>query len=151
MKIEKIATGSLLIIAVALMISCSKTRVAEPSGKAESICKDAPALIESRADYALLNVFPSFTGGDSLFMQFLTDHVTFPQEAKINHVSGKVFASFIVETDGSISNIEIVKGIGHGCDEAVTAALGRMPSWSAGMIKGNKVRVKLIVPFEFKN
>ncbi|MEI8006186.1 MAG: energy transducer TonB [Bacteroidota bacterium] len=150
MKSQKQLSAILWLLAFLFLVSCSKKETTAPPQAKKGPVKDASTLIESRADYALLDVFPSYPGGDSLFRQFLTEHAAYPQEARNNHVSGKVFASFIVEADGSISHIEILRGIGYGCDEAVAGALGKMPSWSAGMIKKNTVRVKLIAPFEFK-
>jgi periplasmic protein TonB len=142
--------SSLWLFAFILAISCSKIEVTKPNEEHKTSYKEAPVLIESRQDYELLDAFPSFPGGDSLFRQYLKEKIKYPQSAIKNGISGKVFASYIVESDGSISNLEILKGLGYGCDDAVKDALRNMPSWSAGKIKKNHVRVKLVIPVEFK-
>ena len=151
MKAKHLFLGSLWLCVCLLEFSCSKSELSTPEQKGEySSTKDVPELISSRVDYNLLDVFPSFPGSDSSFRQYLKNKIIYPQSAIENHIVGKVFVSFIVEKDGSISELETLKGLGYGCDEAVKDALMDMPIWSAGKINGNNVRVKMIIPVEFK-
>lgn len=153
MKTYRFFISALMMTLVVLSVSCSKQEpiaTADASGSLPTY-KDAPDLIASRQDYALLDEFPAYPGGDSLFTQYLIGKISYPAQARENHISGKVFASFIVERDGSLSSLEILKGLGYGCDDAVLDALRSMPSWTAGVIDGNKVRVKLVIPVEFRN
>jgi len=148
MKIMHVVKSGILLFLVIILFSCSKDEVITP--KHESSYKDVPDLIASRQDYALLDEAPSFPGGDSLFMQYLKENIKYPKDALDNQISGRVFISFIVENDGSLSGLEILKGLGYGCDEEVRSAFSNMPPWSSGKIRGNAVRVKLIIPVEFK-
>jgi len=149
MKTKSQLSVVLGLMALILFMSCSK-KENNPSQVQKSAAKSLPALIDSREQYALLSQFPSFPGGDSLFMEYLKTHIRLTPDAAQNNIRGKVFASFIVETDGSISNAEILRGIGYGCDDQVTAALRDMPAWTAGKIGPDKVRVKMVIPVEFK-
>lgn len=150
MKKFKWIYGLLGLLVVLSFFGCSKSEMT-PSNQNKSIAlKEIPALIDSRAGYELLDQYPSFPGGDSLFRVFLNEKISYPQSAKSMGINGKVFGSFIIEKNGSVSNVEILKGIGFGCDEALLNALQMMPVWSPGLIQNNAVRVKLIVPIEFK-
>lgn len=153
MKTKQFFLCLLWIPAFVMAVSCSKQDASAPAGSTSADLKfgNAPELIDSRSDYALLNQFPAYPGGDTLLMQYLNATIKFPQEARDNHISGKVYASFIVEKDGILSNIEILKGLAYGCDEVVLDAIKKMPPWSAGAIDGKNVRVKLVIPVEFKS
>ncbi|TWR25005.1 TonB family protein [Mucilaginibacter achroorhodeus] len=92
---------------------------------------------------------PSFPGGDKAFGQFLGKTVKYPKEARENNIQGRVIATFIVEQDGSLSNIRIVRGIGGGADEEAVRMLALSPKWIAGTQNGHKVRVQYSVPINF--
>lgn len=152
MKTKHLFLGCLWLCLCFLEFSCSKSEISTPEQKGEFLStKNVPELICSRVDYNLLDVFPSFPGSDSSFRQYLKNKINYPQSAIENNIVGKVFVSFIVEKDGSISEIETLKGLGYGCDETVKEAIRQMPSWSPGKIKGNNVRVKIVIPVEFKH
>lgn len=92
---------------------------------------------------------PEFPDGEQAFNDFLRKNIRYPILAKENNIMGKVFASFIVNTDGSISDIKIVRAIGGGCDEEVIRVLGLMPNWKPGEVSGKAVKVKYMVPVNF--
>jgi TonB family protein len=83
-------------------------------------------------------------------MTFIIDNLKYPKAAKENGIEGKVIVSFTVETDGSLSDIQAVKGIGSGCDEAAIAVVEAMPNWVPGTKDGKKVAVSMKLPFVFK-
>lgn len=95
-------------------------------------------------------VMPEFPGGEQAMMQFVADNVKYPQEAIDKEISGRVMVGFVVEKDGSISDVKVVKGIGGGCDEEAVRVVNAMPKWKPGMDKGKPVRVSYIMPFTFK-
>jgi|WetSurMetagenome_2_1015567.scaffolds.fasta_scaffold56140_3 TonB family protein len=150
MKKVKGFSTFIFIFGLFALISCSKNENAGPSEAKKLTLKDIPELIDSQQGYSLLDQFPSFPAGDSSIMEYLKSTITYPQSAIDNNIHGKVFVSFIVEKTGSVSNIEIVKGIGYGCDEQVVHAIENMPSWTPGIIQGQNVNVKMILPIEFK-
>jgi len=89
-------------------------------------------------------------GGMDAFYDHVKRTFKYPIEAKRLGIQGKVFATFIVEKDGSISNIEIVRGIGGGCDEEMVRILETSPKWSPATQKGIPVRQKMSFPLNFK-
>ena len=100
--------------------------------------------------YEKVEVMPEFPGGDQAMMQFVADNVKYPQEAIDKEISGRVMVGFVVEKDGSISDVKVVKGIGGGCDEEAVRVVNAMPKWKPGMDKGKPVRVSYMMPFTFK-
>ena len=95
-------------------------------------------------------VMPQFPGGDQAMMDFVAKNVQYPEEAKEKEISGRVLVGFIVEKDGSISDVKVVKGIGGGCDEEAVRVVKAMPKWKPGKEKGKPVRVSYMMPFTFK-
>ena len=95
-------------------------------------------------------VMPEYPGGDQAMMQFVAENVKYPQEAIDKEISGRVLVSFVVEKDGSIGDVKVVKGIGGGCDEEAVRVVNTMPKWKPGMDKGKPVRVSYMMPFSFK-
>lgn len=92
---------------------------------------------------------PQFPGGENARQLFLAQNIQYPEKAKANNIEGIVFATFIVETDGTISHVKILKGIGSGCDEEVIRVLKKMPAWKPGFQRGKNVRVKINMPVKF--
>ena len=95
-------------------------------------------------------VMPEYPGGDQAMMKFVSENVQYPEEAKEKEISGRVLVSFIVEKDGSIADVKVVKGIGGGCDEEAVRVVKAMPKWKPGKDKGKPVRVSYMMPFTFK-
>jgi protein TonB len=82
--------------------------------------------------------------------KFLGKNLKYPTAAQRANIQGKVFLSFIVEKDGSITDIETMKGIGFGCDEEAMRVVKLMPKWIAGKQNGRNVRVKFTIPVFFR-
>jgi TonB family protein len=92
---------------------------------------------------------PSFPGGEHKFLEYLSHNIKYPAEMKKKKVEGKVFISFIVEKDGSLSNIKVVRGLGYGSGEEAVKALKTSPKWEPGIQNGKKVRVQYTMPINF--
>ena len=92
---------------------------------------------------------PTFPGGPNDFYKFLATNVRYPKEAKRNGIQGKVFLSFVIEKDGSLNDIRVVRGIGYGCDEEALKALKTAPPWAPGYQYGIAVRVQYSIPISF--
>ena len=89
---------------------------------------------------------PSFPGGDAAMLKLLMEEVKYPALAKEAGISGRVILSFIVEKDGSLSDVQIVRDIGGGCGKAAVDAVKKMPLWIPGQHRGVPVRVKYTLP-----
>ena len=93
---------------------------------------------------------PQYTGGEEAMMKYVAENIKYPQAAKDKNISGRVFVSFVIEKDGSVSNVKVVRGIGGGCDEEAARVIKEMPKWKPGMQKGKPVRVNYMMPIFFK-
>ncbi len=99
---------------------------------------------------SIAETMPSFPGGDLEFYKFISKNLKYPAHARRIGIQGKVFAYFVVDKDGSLSDISIAKGIGAGCDEEVMRILSISPKWNPGKQRGRPVRVRMILPITFK-
>lgn len=93
---------------------------------------------------------PSPVGGLEAWSRHLSENLTYPTSARMKGIQGTVLVSFIVNTDGTIEGIELVQGIGGGCDEEAIRIIKSSPAWTPGMIKGKAVRTRMKIPLRFK-
>ena len=108
-------------------------------------------IVEEEAEeiFVVVETDPEFPGGKKAMLKFLADNIVYPQQAKDNKIEGKVFVTFVVEKDGTISNIKILRDIGGGCGAEVVRVVKLMPKWKPGMQRGNPVRVQYNLPVQF--
>jgi protein TonB len=104
---------------------------------------------EKPVPYTWVPEMPSFPGGDGALFSFLTKNLKYPEEAKEIGISGKVIITFVVETDGSISDVTVARGIGPLCDEEAVRVVKSMPNWSPGKQNNIPVRVRFNLPVKF--
>lgn len=81
--------------------------------------------------------------------EFLGSNIKYPEEAKELGIQGKVFVTFVVEKDGSITEVKVIRGIGGGCDEEAVRVVQSMPKWTPGKQRGVPVRVQFNIPVKF--
>ena len=115
--------------------------------------KKRPKIIEEviKDDFVLFSeVAAKPKNGYKAFYQYIADHLKYPSQARRMGVEGRVFIQFIIEKDGSLTDIKVIKGIGSGCDEEAIRVLQDAPKWSPGRQRGQKVRVKKSIPILFK-
>ncbi len=101
------------------------------------------------AVYSVVSEQPSFPGGMQEMMKFISENRKYPAEAKAKDIHGKVIVAFVVERDGSLSNIEILRPLGSGCDEEAIRLIKSMPKWTPGKQNGKAVRVSFKLPVTF--
>ncbi|GAB3267225.1 TonB family protein [Larkinella harenae] len=92
---------------------------------------------------------PEFPGGMAGLGKFIKDNMQYPEAAKRAQVSGKVFLSFVINTDGSFQDVQVLKGIGFGADEEAVRVVKSMPRWKPATQNGKLVRVKYNLPIRF--
>jgi periplasmic protein TonB len=98
----------------------------------------------------IVEVMPTFKGGDlNKFRDWVGQRTNYPEEAIINKIRGTVFLTFIVEKDGSVSNVTIIKGVHPLLDEEAVRAITESPKWSPGLQRGQPVRVRFQIPLSF--
>lgn len=93
------------------------------------------------------SAFP--VGGINAFNAFVSQNIVYPNQARRMGIGGRVFVEFIVEKDGSITNVRTLKGIGAGCDEEAVRVVGMAPKWNPGKQRGKAVRQKMVLPIIF--
>ena len=99
--------------------------------------------------YEELDEDPQYPGGLEALYQFLAENIQYPSKAKENNIMGQVIVTFVVEKDGSISNIKVLRDIGGGCGAEVVRVVGMMPRWIPGKLMGKPVRTQFNLPVQF--
>lgn len=93
---------------------------------------------------------PEFPGGKDSLEAFIKRNLVYPQKAKENGISGKVYLTFVVEKDGSITNIKVLRDIGGDCGAEAVRVVKLMPKWKPGVQRGKPVRVQYNLPIYFR-
>jgi TonB family protein len=81
--------------------------------------------------------------------KFLMENIKYPEAAKKNGVQGKVFVTFVVKSDGTVSDVKVLRGVGAGCDEEAVRVVKLMPKWIPGEHRGTRVNVQYNLPIKF--
>jgi protein TonB len=96
-----------------------------------------------------VEVYPEFPGGMAAWAKFIQRNLRYPVMAQDANVQGKVFLSFVVERDGSITDVNVLRGIGAGCDEEAMRVIKKSPKWKAGLQNNQTVRVRYTMPISY--
>ena len=105
---------------------------------------------EPEKPFDVVEQMPEFPGGTPELMKFISTNVKYPAEALKNGVQGRVLVQFIVEKDGSISEVEVCKKVNEHLDAEAVRVVNAMPKWTPGKQKGKPVRVKFTLPITFR-
>ncbi len=100
--------------------------------------------------FTVVESMPGFPGGDAARMKYLGTNIKYPTLARESGIQGRVFVTFVVETDGRVTDVKILRGIGGGCDEEAVRVIKNMPKWNPGKQRGKSVRVQFNMPILFK-
>ena len=117
-----------------------KEVVAQPEPKPE---------VETKI-FEVVEQMPTFPGGDAALMEFLRKNVVYPVVAQENGVQGRVVISFVVERDGSITDVKVARSVDPSLDREAARVVKSMPNWIPGKQNGSSVRVKYNVPVSFR-
>jgi len=113
---------------------------------------EGPKVIETPVQAEIFTVVeeqPGYPGGEEARISYLQQNIKYPEEAKELGIQGKVFVTFVVEVDGSITDVRVLRGIGGGCDEEAIRVVKSMPKWVPGKQRGVPVRVQFNLPIKF--
>ena len=105
--------------------------------------------VEEEKVFMVVEEQPSFPGGEQARMRYLSNNIDYPQLARESGIQGTVYVTFVVEKDGSITDVRVLRGIGGGCDKEAIRVVKEMPRWEAGMQRGKPVRVQFNMPIRF--
>jgi len=134
-----------------VVIDFSQPRVAEQANDAsDALQKSEKLVVEKDSVYRFVEIQPAFNGGLEVMLDFISTNIHYPEDAKIQQLSGDVICQFVVEQDGSITNIEIRKGISQSLDAEAIRVIQLMPKWNPGKLSGETVRTMYSLPIKFK-
>ena len=100
--------------------------------------------------FMVVEKMPVFPGGDAELFAYLSTNIRYPAEARETKSEGRVICSFVIEKDGSINEVEVVKSVSPSLDEEAVRVISAMPNWTPGEQRGQQVRVKYTLPINFK-
>ena len=116
----------------------------------EVIAQPEPPKGEETKVFDVVEQMPSFPGGQSALFQWLSSNIKYPVVAEENGVQGRVIVTFVVERDGSITDVKVVKSVDPSLDKEAVRVTKSMPKWIPGKQNGSAVRVKYTLPVTFR-
>ncbi len=108
-----------------------------------------PEEVQEEEIFVVVEESPEFPGGEEARLQFLRDNIVYPRIARDAGVEGRVIVGFVVEPDGRITNVKIIRGKVQSLDEEALRVTKMMPRWKPGKQRGKSVRVQFTMPITF--
>lgn len=122
----------------------------EPKADEEEQKPEAVDMYDAPLDFRVVEDLPQFPGGAVAFMKWLTKNLRYPTSAQQRKVQGRVVAQFIVNKDGTVSDLELVEKLDPQCDREALRVLRMMPRWQAGIMDAKPCRTRVCIPIVFK-
>jgi periplasmic protein TonB len=114
----------------------------------DSVVQDSATT--SKITYQYLDESAMFPGGELAMRKWLATHLSYPEDAKRDSISGVVYVQFVVEVDGSLNNITVRKGLHPSLDSVTVAIISQMPPWIPGKLQGKPARSMFVLPIQFQ-
>jgi len=114
------------------------------------ITEEAPEEEDVDKVFNIVEQQAEFKGGMQKFYEYVGKKMKYPSQARRMGIEGKVFVQFVVERDGSITDVQAIRGIGAGCDEEAMKVIRESPKWNPGKQRGRAVRVRRVIPITFR-
>jgi TonB family protein len=108
-----------------------------------------PILYSDSLVYLVVEEMPVFSGGEKALFSFIANNIKYPEVALKKGIQGNVYVSFVVDTMGALTKLEVIRGIGGGCDEEAIRVIKMLPNFSPGKQRGRKVNVYYNIPVKF--
>ena len=124
--------------------------ITEETEVEEIVFEEEPEEEEADQVFMIVEEQASFPGGDAEWYKYLNKNLEYPRQAKRMGIEGAVFLSFIVDKEGNISDIQVMRGIGGGCDEEAVRVLKESPKWNPGKQRGRPVKSRMQFRIVFK-
>lgn len=128
----------------------------DPSKLQQTFTPPAPSqrgreeVVEDNTIFEFLEEMPEFPGGAGEMMKWLGKNIKYPAIAQENNIQGRVMVSFVVERDGSVSDVKVIRGVDPSLDKEAIRVVKAMPKWKPGMQTGKPVRARFNLPVTFK-
>jgi protein TonB len=114
------------------------------------VFEEAPAEEVAEEIFSIVEDQPTPQGGMEAFYKYVGKNINYPAQARRMGVEGKVYVQFVVDKDGSLNEVQAIKGIGAGCDEEAVRVVKAAPKWKPGKQRGRAVKVRMVIPITFK-
>lgn len=99
--------------------------------------------------YTMAEVMPEFPGGQNALFAFLGKNIQYPADARASKKQGTVYVSFVVNTDGKVTDVKMIRGLHPSLDKEAMRVVSRMPNWTPGMQNGKPVKTQYNLPVKF--
>ena len=149
MRTQEELMSSKLTIAVFDVISNSETGEVLRAKEA-LVTETVKPKEEENKIFTIVEQMPSFPGGDAALMQYLAKNIKYPAVAEDMGIQGRVICQFVIERDGSVSDVRIARGVDPSLDKEAMRVVSAMPKWIPGRQNGQFVRVKYSLPVNFR-
>jgi len=116
----------------------------------EVVFEEAPEEEVADEIFTVVEDQPEPAGGMAAFYKYVGKNMKYPTQARRMGIEGRVFVQFVVDKDGSITEVKAIKGIGAGCDEEAERVLRNAPKWKPGKQRGRAVKVRMVLPITFR-
>lgn len=100
--------------------------------------------------FTLVEEMPVYPGGDQALVEWVGQNLKYPKKAKARGITGKVYVSFIVDTDGTVTDVKVIRGVHQLLDAAAVACIEKLDGYSPGKQKGKPVKVQFTIPINFQ-
>lgn len=111
--------------------------------------EEKAALADADEVFMVVENQPEPEGGMGAFYEYISKNLRYPSQARSMGIEGKVFVQFVVDTDGSVTDVKVIKGIGGGCDEEALRVMENSPAWNPGLQREQAVKVRMVLPITF--
>lgn len=151
----RIAAALLVALPTVFAISCNNNEIIPTANEEDTavVITNSENSTQKSVDddvFVIVENMPTFQGGNlNKFREYINENLIYPEIAAQNGIQGRVIVSFIVEVDGSVSNIKVLRGVDPSLDKEVCRAIEASPKWEAGKQRGEKVRVTFNMPIIF--
>lgn len=122
----------------------------DTGGKNDTVDQPVAPPAAASQPFVHVEVMPEFAGGVAALTKYLQRQLHYPPQALKAGVEGKVYISFTVNADGSITDVDVLKGLGYGTDEEASRVIRQMPAWKPGYQNNHPVRVRYTLPITFQ-
>lgn len=145
-KIAKsIVNAWLIILGITMLLSSCNMSDSDSSSKEQAKKPEKKEAVKT-----IVNQAPQFPGGKAKMFEFIKTNLKYPKEAQENSIEGTVVVDFVVDVDGNLNDIKVIKGIDSDCDAAAVDVVMAMPKWQSAVVNGVAKEVKISLPIDFK-
>lgn len=114
------------------------------------IIEEVEEEVEEEQIFTIVEDMPTFPGGDEALFRYLSENIDYPAMAADAGIQGVVYVSFVVDKDGQVKDVKVLRGIGGGCDKEAIRVVKSMPKWAPGRQRGKSVKVQYNLPVRFR-